>query len=145
MISSTFTICFLVGPSSTITAFLLLTAAQTALSNVAALGPAAVNLRTAANYAILAKSGVSTVPKSVISMSSNPEFIVAYLTYACSRQCRRQPNRRYRPDRLLPHGRLDWTIFDLFSSHRPPLCGVVLRPYPVDADGRHRRHGDRIY
>ncbi|KAJ7205287.1 antifreeze protein [Mycena pura] len=50
MISSTFTICFL-----------------TALSNVAALGPAAVNLRTAANYAILAKSGVSTVPKSVIT------------------------------------------------------------------------------
>ncbi|KAJ7213605.1 antifreeze protein [Mycena pura] len=50
MISSTFTICFL-----------------TALSSVAALGPAAVNLRTAANYAILAKSGISTVPLSVIT------------------------------------------------------------------------------
>ncbi|KAJ7205288.1 antifreeze protein [Mycena pura] len=50
MISSTFTVCFL-----------------TALSSVAALGPAAVNLRTAANFAILAKSGVSTVPKSVIT------------------------------------------------------------------------------
>ncbi|KAJ6568731.1 hypothetical protein B0H19DRAFT_1065539 [Mycena capillaripes] len=32
-----------------------------------ALGPAAVNLRSAANFAILAKSGVSTVPKSVIN------------------------------------------------------------------------------
>ncbi|KAJ6551343.1 antifreeze protein [Mycena capillaripes] len=50
MISSTFTVCFL-----------------TALSNVAALGPAAVNLRTAANYAILAKSGVATLPPSVIT------------------------------------------------------------------------------
>ncbi|KAJ7199767.1 antifreeze protein [Mycena pura] len=49
MLSSTFIICFL-----------------TALSSVAALGPAAVNLRTAANYAILAKSGVTSVPLSVI-------------------------------------------------------------------------------
>ncbi|GAV99738.1 antifreeze protein [Lentinula edodes] len=31
------------------------------------LGPAAVNLRTAGNYAILAKSGISTVPESIIS------------------------------------------------------------------------------
>ncbi|KAJ7641641.1 antifreeze protein [Roridomyces roridus] len=38
----------------------------TALSSVNALGPAPVNLRTAANFAILAKSGVSTVPPSVI-------------------------------------------------------------------------------
>ncbi|KAJ7936019.1 antifreeze protein [Mycena leptocephala] len=50
MISSTFTVCFL-----------------TALSSVAALGPAPVNLGTAGNYAILAKSGVSTVPPSVIT------------------------------------------------------------------------------
>ncbi|KAJ7137212.1 antifreeze protein [Mycena epipterygia] len=38
-----------------------------ALSSVVALGPAAVNLRTAANFAILAKTGVSTVPPSVIT------------------------------------------------------------------------------
>ncbi|KAJ7136571.1 antifreeze protein [Mycena epipterygia] len=36
------------------------------LGSVVALGPAAVNLRTAANYAILAETGVSTVPPSVI-------------------------------------------------------------------------------
>ncbi|KAJ7850163.1 antifreeze protein [Mycena olivaceomarginata] len=41
----------------------------TALSSVAALGPAPVNLRTAANYAILSKTGVSTVPPSVITGS----------------------------------------------------------------------------
>ncbi|KAJ7100084.1 antifreeze protein [Mycena belliarum] len=41
----------------------------TALSSVAAMGPAAVNLRTAGNFAILAKSGVSTVPPSVITGS----------------------------------------------------------------------------
>ncbi|KAJ6491976.1 antifreeze protein [Mycena sanguinolenta] len=39
----------------------------TVLGSVVALGPAAVNLRTAANYAILAKTGVSTVPPSVIT------------------------------------------------------------------------------
>ncbi|KAJ7785236.1 antifreeze protein [Mycena maculata] len=39
-----------------------------ALGNVVALGPAAVNLRTAGNFAILAKTGVSTVPPSVISI-----------------------------------------------------------------------------
>ncbi|KAJ7063685.1 antifreeze protein [Mycena amicta] len=39
----------------------------TALSSVYAVGPAAVNLRTAANYAVLAKAGVSTVPPSVIT------------------------------------------------------------------------------
>jgi hypothetical protein len=50
MISSTFALCFL-----------------TALSSVAALGPAAVNLRTAGNFAILSKTGVSTVPPSVIT------------------------------------------------------------------------------
>ncbi|KAJ7678112.1 antifreeze protein [Mycena polygramma] len=50
MISNTFTICFL-----------------TALSTVAALGPAAVKLGTAINYAILTKSGVTTVPPSVIT------------------------------------------------------------------------------
>ncbi|KAF9014634.1 antifreeze protein [Hymenopellis radicata] len=39
-----------------------------ALANVVvALGPAAVNLRTAGNYAILSKSGVSTVPPSIIT------------------------------------------------------------------------------
>jgi len=52
MISSVFIISFL-----------------TALSSVSALGPAAVNLRTAANYAILAKTGVSTVPPSIITGS----------------------------------------------------------------------------
>ncbi|KAJ7512982.1 antifreeze protein [Mycena galericulata] len=36
-------------------------------SGVAALGPAAVNLRTAGNYSILAQSGISTVPPSVIT------------------------------------------------------------------------------
>ncbi|KAJ7331016.1 antifreeze protein [Mycena albidolilacea] len=39
----------------------------TVLGSVVALGPAAVNLRTAANYAILAKAGVSTLPPSVIT------------------------------------------------------------------------------
>ncbi|KAJ7263659.1 antifreeze protein [Mycena haematopus] len=39
----------------------------TVLGSVSALGPAAVNLRTAANYAILAKAGVSTLPPSVIT------------------------------------------------------------------------------
>ncbi|KAJ7167429.1 antifreeze protein [Mycena crocata] len=41
----------------------------TALTSVTALGPAAVNLRTAGNYAVLAKTGVSTVPPSVITGS----------------------------------------------------------------------------
>jgi len=50
MISSVFTISFL-----------------TALSSVVAVGPAAVNLRTAANFAILAETGISTVPPSVIT------------------------------------------------------------------------------
>jgi len=36
-------------------------------SDIALLGPAPVNLRTAANYAILAKSGVSTVSPSAIT------------------------------------------------------------------------------
>ncbi|KAJ7641487.1 antifreeze protein [Roridomyces roridus] len=49
MFANTFAICLL-----------------TALSSVNALGPAPVNLRTAANFAILSKSGVSTVPPSVI-------------------------------------------------------------------------------
>ncbi|KAJ7137447.1 antifreeze protein [Mycena crocata] len=40
-----------------------------ALGSVSAAGPAAVNLRTAANYVILAKSGVSTVAPSVITGS----------------------------------------------------------------------------
>ncbi|KAJ7021635.1 antifreeze protein [Mycena alexandri] len=48
-----------------------------ALDSVAALGPAAVNLRTAANYAILSKSGVSTVPPSVISGSVGTSPIAA--------------------------------------------------------------------
>ncbi|KAJ7331015.1 antifreeze protein [Mycena albidolilacea] len=39
----------------------------TALSGVSAVGPAAVNLRTAGNFAILAKTGVSTVPPSIIT------------------------------------------------------------------------------
>ncbi|KAJ7126225.1 antifreeze protein [Mycena epipterygia] len=39
----------------------------TALGSVAAVGPAAVNLRTAANFAILAETGISTVPPSVIT------------------------------------------------------------------------------
>ncbi|KAI0046255.1 antifreeze protein [Auriscalpium vulgare] len=38
-----------------------------ALASVHAIGPAAVNLRTAGNYAILSKTGVSTVPPSVIT------------------------------------------------------------------------------
>ncbi|KAJ7494811.1 ice-binding protein, partial [Mycena galericulata] len=51
MISSVFNICFLIALAS----------------SVAALGPAAVNLRTAGNYAILSQSGISTVPPSVIT------------------------------------------------------------------------------
>ncbi|KAF8141003.1 antifreeze protein [Mycena galopus ATCC 62051] len=42
----------------------------TVLNGVSALGPAAVNLRTAANFAVLAKTGVSTVPPSVITLMS---------------------------------------------------------------------------
>ncbi|KAJ7663050.1 antifreeze protein [Mycena rosella] len=52
MLSSLFTISFLA-----------------ALGSVVAVGPAAVNLRTAANYAILSKTGVSTVPPSIITGS----------------------------------------------------------------------------
>ncbi|KAJ7337407.1 antifreeze protein, partial [Mycena albidolilacea] len=44
---------------------------------VVALGPAAVNLRSAANHAILAKSGVSTVPPSVITGSVGVSPIAA--------------------------------------------------------------------
>ncbi|KAJ7512986.1 antifreeze protein [Mycena galericulata] len=51
MISGVFNICFLTALAS----------------SVAALGPAAVNLRTAGNFAILAKAGVSTIPPSVIT------------------------------------------------------------------------------
>ncbi|KAJ7503280.1 antifreeze protein [Mycena galericulata] len=51
MISTVFNICFLTALAS----------------SVAALGPAAVNLRTAGNFAILSKSGISTVPPSVIT------------------------------------------------------------------------------
>ncbi|KAJ7445184.1 antifreeze protein [Mycena galericulata] len=51
MISGVFNICFLTALAS----------------SVAALGPAAVNLRTAGNFAILSKAGVSTVPPSVIT------------------------------------------------------------------------------
>ncbi|KAJ7909431.1 antifreeze protein [Mycena leptocephala] len=39
----------------------------TVLGSAVALGPAAVNLRTAANYAILTKAGVSNLPPSVIT------------------------------------------------------------------------------
>ncbi|KAJ7792667.1 antifreeze protein [Mycena olivaceomarginata] len=49
----------------------------TVLGSVVALGPAAVNLRSAANYAILAKSGVSTVPPSVITGSVGVSPIAA--------------------------------------------------------------------
>jgi len=49
----------------------------TALSGVSAVGPAAVNLRTAANYAILAKTGVSTVPPSLITGSVGVSPIAA--------------------------------------------------------------------
>ncbi|KAJ6616268.1 antifreeze protein [Mycena sp. CBHHK59/15] len=41
----------------------------TAFTSVVALGPAAVNLGTALNYAILAETGVSTVPPSAITGS----------------------------------------------------------------------------
>jgi hypothetical protein len=44
------------------------TFSQTILNKVVALGPAAVNLGTAGNFAILAKSGVSTVPPSSVGM-----------------------------------------------------------------------------
>ncbi|KAJ7245821.1 antifreeze protein [Mycena rebaudengoi] len=39
----------------------------TVLGGAAALGPAAVSLRTAGNYAILAETGITTVPPSVIT------------------------------------------------------------------------------
>ncbi|KAJ7040890.1 antifreeze protein [Mycena alexandri] len=48
-----------------------------ALDSAVALGPAPVNLRTAANYAILSKSGVSTVPPSVITGSIGTSPIAA--------------------------------------------------------------------
>ncbi|KAJ7503236.1 antifreeze protein [Mycena galericulata] len=51
MIPSVFNICFLTVLAST----------------VAALGPAAVNLRTAGNFAILAKSGITIVPPCMIT------------------------------------------------------------------------------
>ncbi|KAJ7027019.1 hypothetical protein C8F04DRAFT_1295589 [Mycena alexandri] len=41
-----------------------------ALDSVAAFGPAAVNLHTAANYGVLNKAGVSNLPPSAISKSS---------------------------------------------------------------------------
>ncbi|KAJ7772284.1 antifreeze protein [Mycena metata] len=47
------------------TAFIL--SSLTAISVVAALGPAAVNLRTAANYTILAETGITNVPTSAIT------------------------------------------------------------------------------
>ncbi|KAJ7826437.1 antifreeze protein [Mycena leptocephala] len=40
---------------------------QTVLGGAAALGPAAVNLGTAGNYTILAETGITTVPPSVIT------------------------------------------------------------------------------
>jgi len=49
----------------------------TVLGSVAAVGPAAVNLRTAGNFAILSKSGVSTVPPSVITGSVGVSPIAA--------------------------------------------------------------------
>ncbi|KAF8161890.1 antifreeze protein [Mycena galopus ATCC 62051] len=49
----------------------------TVLNGVSALGPAAVNLRTAANFAVLAKTGVSTVPPSVITGSVGVSPIAA--------------------------------------------------------------------
>ncbi|KAJ7100075.1 antifreeze protein [Mycena belliarum] len=48
---------------------LFIVSVLTALNGVAASGPAAVNLRTAGNFAILSKSGVSTIPPSVITGS----------------------------------------------------------------------------
>ncbi|KAI0040283.1 antifreeze protein [Auriscalpium vulgare] len=54
MFSSLFTVSFLILPSA-------------GLASVLAIGPAPVKLRTAGNYVILAKSGVSTVPPSVIT------------------------------------------------------------------------------
>ncbi|KAJ7772297.1 antifreeze protein [Mycena metata] len=47
------------------TAFIL--SSLTAIGVVAALGPAPVNLRTAANYTILAESGITNVPTSAIT------------------------------------------------------------------------------
>ncbi|KAJ7174746.1 antifreeze protein [Mycena filopes] len=47
------------------------------LNSVVALGPAAVNLGAAANYAVLSKSGVSTVPPSVITGSIGTSPIAA--------------------------------------------------------------------
>ncbi|KAJ6524698.1 antifreeze protein [Mycena vulgaris] len=49
----------------------------TAIGSAAALGPAAVNLRTAANYTILAETGVTTVPPSVITGAVAVSPIVA--------------------------------------------------------------------
>ncbi|KAJ7927054.1 antifreeze protein [Mycena leptocephala] len=49
----------------------------TVLGSVFAVGPAAVNLRTAANFAILSKSGVSTIPPSVITGSVGVSPIAA--------------------------------------------------------------------
>ncbi|KAJ7448415.1 antifreeze protein [Mycena latifolia] len=53
-------------PNTMISSIFILSA-LTAIGVVAALGPAAVNLRTAANYTILGETGVTTVPPSVIT------------------------------------------------------------------------------
>ncbi|KAJ6568827.1 antifreeze protein [Mycena capillaripes] len=76
MISSVFIVSFLVC-SLEFSYLRALIGVQTVLSSVAALGPAAVNLRTAANYAILSKTGVSTVPPSVITGSVGVSPIAA--------------------------------------------------------------------
>ncbi|KAJ7153944.1 antifreeze protein [Mycena crocata] len=46
---------------------LFATFALSTVYGAAALGPAAVNLRTAANYAVLAKSGIASTPPSIIT------------------------------------------------------------------------------
>lgn len=51
---------------------------QAVVTGVAAIGPAAVKLGSAANYAILAKSGVSTVAPSSISMFAIQKLGVRY-------------------------------------------------------------------
>jgi len=58
---------------------------QTVLNEVVALGPAAVNLGTAGNFAILAETGISTVPSSAVGMY-RPWFylVVLFMSWSLS-------------------------------------------------------------
>ncbi|KAF8163381.1 hypothetical protein B0H34DRAFT_795097 [Crassisporium funariophilum] len=54
------------------------------LERTAALGPSAVNLGTAGNFVILAKTGVSSVPASAVSTSATPPIFFGLSPAAAS-------------------------------------------------------------